>query len=401
MQGQSATIGAMSRQAREKGKLARTRWRAARPMLWAAVLICGIYLSLAALVISVDPHNVYDWGAEPRIEAGDTPRDLVIDWIDVAAKDPSYNTYLVGSSITAMYTPEYLQGVLGPEARVANLSYGGPRPLDRDLVLGRLVDNPHMEHLILTFDWTYIRDPEVTNRFFPTFLYDDDIWNDLRMVNLPTIRKTFDILDGKLTYRNGDEASYLEFVDKMYAGFQQPTEMSRINRLIERNRAGIAAASGRTCDSYRSINEQLVPDLKALSARGVKVDVLFPIVSYAFYHVRRNDISPTLLDEQMIARRCLVEAAADLPHVRIFALDHEADVAGDLANFREVGHVYNPAILRRFVGAMKTGSDRLTRANFPAYERQIRTAVAEYRLTNSYPGKSAGAASARGRNAEQ
>ena len=158
-------------------------------MVLAATLITALYLSLAALVIAVDPHNIYSWGAEPRIEPGDTPRDLVIDWIDVATKDPAYNTFLVGSSITAMYTPEYMQDVLGPDARVANLSYGGPRPVDRDLILDRLVESPNVEHVILTFDWTYMEDPDVANSSFPTFLYDGDITNDLRMVNPPTIRQ--------------------------------------------------------------------------------------------------------------------------------------------------------------------------------------------------------------------
>ena len=384
---QAAIVAGYSPQIPRVASLANIRWRAARPMLLAAILISVVYLSFAALVIAVDPHNVYRWGAVPRIKAGDNSRDLVIDWIDVVAKDPDFNTFVVGSSITQMYTPEYLEGLLGSDAHVANLSYGGPRPRDRDLVLDRLAQSPSLKHIILTFDWTYIRGPEVTNVGFPTFLYDDDISNDLRMVNLPTIRKTFDILGGQLTYSNPDDAGYAAFVEKTYARFQRPEEMARIERLIERNRAGIGAASGRDCRSFRAINEQLVPDVRAFSAKGVKVDILFPIESFAFYYVRRNDISPTLLDDLMIARRCLVEAVGELPHVRIFALDDEPAIAGDLANYREVGHVYDPAILRRFVTALATGQDRLTRANFASYESAIRSAVENYRLTNSRAGR--------------
>ena len=124
--------------------------------------------------------------------------------------------------------------------------------------------------------------------------------------------------------------------------------------------------------------------MQALSDRGVQIDILIPIASYAFYYVRRNDISPTLLDEQMVARRCLVGAAAHLPNVRIFAFDDDPSIAGDLANFREVGHVYDPAILRRFVGAMVTGSNRLTRQNLADHERTIRSAVESYRPINSH-----------------
>ncbi|MBX7483362.1 hypothetical protein [Qipengyuania qiaonensis] len=383
----SANFAPPGARAPVKASLSAIRWRSTRPMILAASLITVIYLSLAAIVIAVDPHNIYSWGAEPRIERGDTPRDLVIDWIDVAAKDPAYNTFLVGSSVTAMYTPEYMKGVLGPDAHVANLSYGGPRPRDRDLVLDRLVANPTIQHVILTFDWTYIQDPEVTNRSFPAFLYDSDITNDLRMVNFPTIRKAFDILGGNLSYSNPDDATYKTYVDKMYEGFQHPSEMTKIARLVERHRTEIGASSGRDCASFHAINDQLVPDVRALSDRGVKVDIMIPIASYAFYYVRRNDISPTLLDEQMIARRCLVNAVGDLPHVNIFAFDDDPAVAGDLANFREVGHVYDPAILRRFVTATTTGTGRLTRDNFPTHERAIRSAVENYRLTNSYLGR--------------
>ena len=370
-------------QSRTRGSLSAVRSRVARPMLAAAILIATVYLSLATLVIAVDPHNIYSWGAEPRIEAGDTPRDLVIDWIDVAIKDPAYNTFLVGSSITAMYTPQYLEDILGPDAHVANLSYGGPRPRDRDMVLDRLAEHPTIQHVILTFDWTYIQDAEVTNSSFPAFLYDTDITNDLRMVNLPTILRTFGILSGELTYSNPDDETYAGFVEKMYDNFQRPSEMANIGRMVERYRPEIGASSGRDCESFHAISDQLIPDLTALSTRGVNVDILIPITSYAFYFVRRNDISPTLLDEMMIARRCLVNAASDLPNVRIFAFDDDPAVAGDLANFREVGHVYDPAILRSFITAMTTGSNRLTRENIADYERKIRSAVEEYRPTNS------------------
>ncbi|MEN7536751.1 hypothetical protein ABDJ38_06160 [Aurantiacibacter sp. DGU5] len=379
----SITSSASDLPSPQKRSLSAVRWRAARPMVMAAALLTVIYLSLAAVVIAVDPHNVYRWGPQPRIEPGNTPRDVVIDWIDVAAKDSSYDTFLVGSSVTEMYTPEYLKGILGPDAKVINLSYGGPRPRDRDLVLDQLVKSDTVKHVIVSFEWTYIRDPDVTNISFPAFLYDDDIANDLRMVNFPTIRTTFSVLGGQRFYSNDDDARYKRYVDGMYASFQRPEEMARIQREVERHRAQIGASSGRDCASFQAINEQLVPNLKALSDKGVKVDVMIPISSYAFYYVRRNDISPTLLDEMMVARRCLVNAASDIPHVSIFAFDDDPAIAGDLANFREVGHLYDPAILSNFISAITTGKGRLTRKNFPRHENAIRSAVENYQTTNT------------------
>lgn len=365
------------------GSLAVTRRRAARPMIAAAALVGGAYLSIAAFVISVDPHNIYSWGNEPRIEAGHTPGDLVIDWIDVVAKDKTYNTFLVGSSVTKGYSPEAVEKVLGPDARVANLSYGGPRPNDRDLVLNRVRKNPNVERIILTFDWMYIRNPDDTNLSFPAFLYDDNIMNDLRQVNLPTTVRALKVMKGERIYRNPDVSSFAKYTDRMYREFQTDEKMSTISQLVNRYQANVGASSMKTCDSFGAIKDQLTPDLRALSQRGIKVDILIPVTSYAFYFARQTDISPTILDESMIARRCLVHGSMDLKNVRIFAFDSDPTIAGDLANYRDVGHIHGAPMLDMFISAI--GDDRylLTSENVELQEMTIRKAVENYRLTNT------------------
>ncbi|MDW9863297.1 TonB-dependent receptor, partial [Sinorhizobium meliloti] len=67
-----------------------------------------------------------------------------------------------------------------------------------------------------------------------------------------------------------------------------------------------------------------------------------------------------------------------------FAWDDDPRIAGDLGNFRDPGHVYNPGLLRRTLTSLSTGENRLTAADVEAYERRIRTEVKSYRLRNSY-----------------
>ncbi|WP_336961467.1 hypothetical protein [Sphingobium aquiterrae] len=360
------------------------RARAALPMLLAFAFIGSVYLLLVTLVVAADPYDIYRWGKRPPLELSDTPRDEVVEWIDVATKNPKINTFLVGSSVTAMYSPSYMRALLGPQAVVYNLSYGGPRPKDRDMILDRLKKNPHVRRVILTFDWMYIRGPTVANRNFPTFLYDNHHMNDMRMVNLEAIDDAIDLLSGDLSYNNPDDRNYARYVRDQYRRFQRPSQMARLQRLIDQRRATIGASSGKTCASFGAIHEQLLPNLRAFSARGVKVDILMPVISYADYYARQTDIGPTMLDEQMIARRCLVLAVAHLPGIRVFALDGNPEIAGDLANFRDPGHVYNPVILRRFVAGIVTGKDQLTAASVDNYVREIRTAVQHYRVRNSH-----------------
>lgn len=364
--------------------LRNVRARAALPMLLAFAFVGSVYLLLVMLVVATDPYDIYSWGKAPHVELSDTPRDEVVEWIDVATKNPKINTFLVGSSVTAMYSPAYVGSLLGPQAVVYNLSYGGPRPKDRDMILDRLRKNPHVNRIILTFDWMYIRGPSVANKNFPTFLYDSHHMNDMRMVNLTAVADAVDLLRGNMSYSNPDDRNYAEYVREQYRHFQRPSQMAKLQQMVDRGRATIGASSGKTCASFGAINEQLLPNLRAFAARGVKIDILMPVNSYADYYARQTQIGPTMLDEQMTARRCLVLAASHLPGIRIFALDGNPAIAGDLANYRDPGHVYNPIILRRFMTGIVTGKDQLTASNIGAYEREIRSAVQNYRVRNSH-----------------
>jgi hypothetical protein len=368
---------------RQGGAISATRKKAAGPMIAIAALITLVYLFLSVIVISVDPHNIYSWGSEPRIKENHTPGDIVIDWIEVAAKDQSYNTILVGSSVTKIYPPEKINKLLGHDVRTANISYGGPRPKDRDLVLKRVSEKPNVERIIMTFDAMYIRDQESVNLSFPAFLYDEGFSNDLRQVNLPTILRTLRVLKGERIYQNPDEGGFEKYTEDKNRSFHTKDKMHDLTRLIARYKPTIGALSNRSCDSFTAIQNQLAPSLRDISEWGIAVDILIPVVSYAYYYARQTDISPTVLDEALIARRCLVQAVKGLKNVRIHALDADPKIAGDLANYRDEGHLHGQKMLDMFISAINSDQFLLTSDNVEAQEQAIRQAVENYNLTNS------------------
>lgn len=361
----------------------RRRLRAAAPMLAVFGGIWLVYLSVVATVLVTDPYDIYRWGSKVQFTANDVPRDNVIRLIDAVAKKTDINTFLVGGSTTAMYSPDDIENALGGKTVAYNLSYGGPRPMDRDIVLDQLAAIARSDRIIMTFDWMYILDPESMRQGFPEFLYDREILDDIRMVDLAAVARTLQILTGKVQYDSKDGERYAKFVEQQYRAFQEKSKMAKLQVLIEQYRPVIDAPSGRSCSSFNAIDEQLVPTLRKFNEMGVEVDILIPILSYANYYFRMSDISPTLLDEVLLSRRCLVEAVEGLHNVRVFAFDHDPAIAGDLANFRDPGHVYNPEILRKTLTSISTGNNILNRSNIDDYERRIRTEVKSYRLKNS------------------
>jgi hypothetical protein len=353
-------------------------------MLAVFAAIWLIYLSVVAMVLATDPYDIYRWGSKVQFTMNDVPRDNVVRLIDALAKNRDIKTFLVGGSTTAMYSPDDIETALGGKTVAYNLSYGGPRPMDRDIVLEQLAANARSERIIITFDWMYILKAETMRPGFPQFLYDHEITDDIRMVDLPAISRTLEILAGQVQYDSGDHDRYSRFVSRQYRGFQTPVQMAKLQKLIRQYRPVIDAPSGRSCSSFNAIDEQLVPRIRRFAETGVEIDILIPILSYANYYLRMSEISPTLLDEVLLSRRCLVEAVDGLSNVRIFAFDDDPRIAGDLGNFRDPGHVYDPDLLKKTLTSIYSGKGMLSKANIDSYERRIRLEVKNYNVWNSY-----------------
>jgi hypothetical protein len=203
------------------------------------------------------------------------------------------------------------------------------------------------------------------------------------MVDFEAVRRTLKVLAGQTRYDSRDGERYAKFVVHQYDTFQKPSRMAELRALIKEYRSVIDNPSGRSCASFNAVDEQLVPRIRRFAKKGVKIDVVMPILSYVSYYFNMSAISPTLLDEVLISRRCLVEAVDGLPNVRVFAFDDDPAIAGDLANFRDPGHVYSAEVLKRTLTSLSVGKNMLTRANVGEYERRIRTEVKNYVVKNS------------------
>ncbi len=359
------------------------RWRAAAPILVTFGIIWLAYLAIVAIVIATDPYDIYRWGSTLQSKRSDMPSDR-LRAINIAAKKASIDTFLVGGSTTEMYSPNEISAALGGKAIAYNLSYGGPRPLDRDIVLDLLAETSQAKHIIITFDWMYILGSETIRRNFPEFLYDEEITDDIRMVDLKALRRTLKVLLGIANHGPDNGENYAHLVAEQRNDFHQPARMAELDRLVEEFRPVIDAPSGRTCRDFGAVNEQLVPRVRAFSQKGVKIDILMPILSYVKYYHNVSNISPTILDEVLTSRKCLVDAIDGLPNVRVFGFDDDPAIAGDLGNFRDPAHIDNPALLKRTLASLSTGEKQLTAANVDEYLRRIRSEVKNYHVRNSY-----------------
>jgi hypothetical protein len=133
--------------------------------------------------------------------------------------------------------------------------------------------------------------------------------------------------------------------------------------------------------------EGLIPFVRSLAQRGAEVDVLLPLYSWMLYYwTGRPDQAglsrPSLLNDSLLLRECLVQALDGTPRVRIFAFDDVPGLASDLRNYFDPGHLYNPAANRYVLQSIVRGAHRLTRANVRAKNAAMRLSVIEYEFKN-------------------
>jgi hypothetical protein len=180
----------------------------------APLILCAI--GAVVLVAAVDPYDVYAWGPAPvlersRYEPSAQPRLLNV----ITAQ--GYDTLIVGGSTAQQFSPDDAEAVLSGTKRAFTLAYSGPKPLDLKVVMDKVAKAPGLRRVLLSYDTSYMFPAHVGRVAFPFALYDEDVTNDARLINLESIALSLRLLTAQEFFlpawdiakseRNGDANS--------------------------------------------------------------------------------------------------------------------------------------------------------------------------------------------------
>jgi hypothetical protein len=365
-------------------------WR--RPFLTAIGAIAAACCLLALLLALIDPFDIYPWGVKPKLKTnGDYSAESTRYLAAAVAKTPTIDTILIGGSTGRLYTTEMMAEILPGTRSAFNFSYSSPSSADRTAVFRQLLRFSSARRFILEADWSYI----VPKAFqhptpgFPMYLYDDVWWNDVRGMTMESLQVSWASLRGDPLWvtawsRTAEQASYR----KEYELMQSDASKAEFRAYIARHKLSIDTPSNLSCRAMDAIGEDLAPFVRALSVRGVEVDVVLPAYSWVIYYWTgepdpRGLSRPSLLNDLLLMRRCLVQALDDLPHVRIFAFDNVPGLASDWKNYFDPGHLYNSEANRYILRSIAEGKHVLSRGNIDADIEQLRSNVVLYEFTSN------------------
>lgn len=357
-----------------------------------AALLAG-YWTVAAVVIATDPFDIYPWGATALVDRDDVTDDNK-QAISAILKNLPSDLVMVGASTSIAYSPEDLRRAFPASQHPVNLSYGGVRPADRKAVLDQVIGHSAARHVIIWLDWSYGLSPREQVGAFPAYLYNDTVLDDLRMVNLNAIKIVLDHWAGRPMFPHfrTDLALIERSYTGEYQGFHSPEGVAELRRATVQYREATTRPSNRQCSGLEALTGQLVPQLRALLHQQRRVDLVVPPYSPGFYYVQAAAGNNQVFRDQVLLRRCVVEATAGMRGLNIYALDADRALTGDLRNYKDTSHLFGSAALTRAIAGVGDPTYRLTPQNVDAYLERLERDVSEFSVGSARaPGRGVGA----------
>ncbi len=343
------------------------------------IAVFGFFWIATVAAIAVDPLDLYEWGTPPKL-LPDYSVHKGRSMFSAAART-DVDILLIGSSTVAAITSGQLEEEFGVD-KAFNFSITGPRPADRRMILAQVAEHSPAERVIVSFDWSFALPADYAHPAVPTFMFDDNIFNDLRLASPMVIGLTWQKMLGRPVGLSGwDYASTMPGDRRRYRRFQE--RMAReAHRPLPEIEYPAPGATDVSCSDYPLVSEILPELVDGLTSRGKAVDFIIPPYSLRLYRTWRSRTDEAALKvrpflaRQLAIRRCLVEALGSHDKVRIFAFDNETWITGDLANYRDEAHLHEPEVYSFMVSSMAEGRNRLTADNFDEYAATLIANVA-------------------------
>lgn len=365
--------------------------RRPNPVILVFAILLLFYWAAAALILLVDPLNLYPWGAAVRISDSVSPEQKPALLVP-AATDPQTDLVLIGSSVSALYSTHELREWLPGTRHPANLSYNQAGFDDNQAVLKLVGRAPSVKRVILFYHpVTYLQSPGGARPDIPMYLLDDSSLNDLRMVNSESLYLAVQAVWGRPLHDGSRYfAGLLAFRKDRFNRFQSPGAMAELAGAVRNGEAILARETAPlNCAAYPGLDHQLLPFARKMSARGVRLDIVMPLLSHAYYGQWASAFGNTRqfqaqFAKDLVLRRCIVTAINGLPHVGIYAFE-EPWLAGDMANFMDPGHFESRAG-SKYMFSNLNDAHRLTTDNIDIYISKLRESALTYKVYNSKVG---------------
>lgn len=284
---------------------------------------------------------------------------------DGIVKNFSYDALITGTSLTENFKTSEFDALFGVNS--IKVCYSGGTNSEIINNLRRAIDaNPDIKYVVYGIDEWHLLSGRVlieADGDYPTYLYDDTIFNDVEyLLNKEILcSNTLGVLDytrsGQTTTSFDDYSSWVYPYDAeiVKSGYSRPEKAEAITEFTEANAA--------------TLSENLRDNLLQLALENPDIQFLcfFPPYSILNWDTHSQDGTLASLIQQFImATEILLEA----DNIRLFSFYTDFETITNLNNYRDIVH-YSNDINSLLLQRMHDGEYLLTQENYLEHWQEV------------------------------
>lgn len=328
------------------------------------IIICG-------LNIIVDPYFHYHAPLDNYGYRFYHDRERYIN--DGILKHYEYNALIIGNSMVQNFKTSEFDEIFGVNSIKTAFPGASFKEVDQN-VRTALKYNKNCKTIIRCIDDNKLLDNKDSMSYptYPTYLYDNNIFNDFKyLLNKDILKNSINILNDLLSKKNpttsfddyGYWNDYFTFgVDAILKEYDRPLKSDIEYNLTEKDVLTIT----------ETINQNVIETAKNYP------DVNFYLFITPYSIIYWDTLNQRgLLNKQIQAQKLAIEIMLECPNIKLFSFFEKTDIICNLNNYKDPGH-YSAEINSLMLQYMKNNTYLLTKNNYQDYINNISTFFNNY-----------------------
>ena len=269
-----------------------------------------------------------------------------------------YNAIVTGTSMAQNFKTSEMDSIFGTQSVKETFSGAGYQELSQNLERA-LKRNADLKTVIWTIDYNgLIRDKDWTQyEGYPTYLYDDDPWNDTEYVYNKSIFYHGVLTNIVKTVLRQPSTSMDE-----YSAWNKETGLQHIMQSYDRWEEKAPMEQGLSAEEREMVIENIKENIVDLVNQypDTTFYLFYTPYSICFWDFQNQE---GLMLRQFEAEQIATELLLECPNVRLYNFFDKYDIICNLNNYRDKEH-YSAEINSRILSWIKTDEGIVTKENY-------------------------------------
>lgn len=323
-------------------------------------LVGLLLLVLCGQTLVVDPYFHYHTPLPGLSISSMEPRHQA----DGILRNFEYDTVLTGSSMAENFKTSQLDELFGTKSVKVPLWGASYKEIDQ-LLRSAVERNPDIRYIFRCLDYKWILMPAGDMFYdpaqFPTYLYDDDPFNDVQyFMNKDVLLEATDKVLAD-TYRGGEPFNFDTYCrwhqwatfgkEAVLKAYDRPEQASQTRPLTQKDR--------------EMIDDNIQRNVLDLARENPQITFYLFLTPYSICYFDGLNRQGTL-ERELAGERYAIELMLSCDNVRLFSFLDQRDMICDLDHYRDAGH-YGEEVNEWMLQWMKNGEHQLTKENYLDY----------------------------------